>query len=74
MDWVAGVGQWNASLLLLACCKTLCYQLAEAISPQGTCVFERADGALETLARALGVLPAVCAESFQRCSPLRRHV
>ena len=27
MDWVAGVGQWNASLLLLACCKTLCYQL-----------------------------------------------
>ena len=27
MDWVAGVGQWNPSLLLLARCKTLCYQL-----------------------------------------------
>ena len=35
MDWVAGVGQWNASLLLLACCKTLCYQLPRRSHPRG---------------------------------------
>ena len=34
-DWVAGVGQWNASLLLLACCKTLCYQLPRRSRPRG---------------------------------------
>ena len=35
IDWVAGVGQWNASFLLLACCKTLCYQLLRRSPPRG---------------------------------------